>query len=352
MPKDIRDEIAGGHGQDEGQSNTPPSVDEDFVISEGDISDGSLPEEITQAIDPGATDGTGPPTLPFLLTCCRTVSREDESDEEEVVEPAVTSDVNIDLPILGYGENNERIFCFSKIFTNGGVKYFLDEQRREAEQNERKARQMAERLRRNLERQLPRPQPVDALTAWLADPETTSESDSEMSHVSEKHAEMENGGQDDVTLSHPSSRSGERSHLIDQKHFLKGNRDRWEDRIAVNEAEGRRMWKMCEREWKSLGEETGRVMNLHILGNDWLDHDQMSTSSPRLIWDLNDPHMRFRLQDTSTEVDLTNAVATILPPAEKVSSLYVTLFQCGCSEKAHHWSDGMADRCVQRIGVL
>ena len=279
------------------------------------------------------------------------MSREDES-EEEVVEPTVAADVDIDLPILGYGENNERIFCFSKIFTNGGVKYFLDEQRREAEQNERKARQMAERLRRNLERQLPPPQPVDALTAWLADPETTSESDSEMSHVSEKHAEMESSGLDDATLSHPKGTSGEKPHLIDQKHFLKGNRDRWEDRIAVNEEEGRRMWRMCEREWKSLGEATGRVMNLHILENDWLDHDRMSASSPHLIWDLNDPHMRFRLQDASTEVDLSNAAATILPPAEKVRSRHLTLFQCGCLEKTHHWTGGVANGGVQGIGVL
>lgn len=227
--------------------------------------------------------------------------------------------MDIDLPILGYGENGERIFCFSKIFTSGGLKYFFEEQRREDEQKAVKAKQMAERIKRNLERQPPPLQPVDALAAWLADPETASESAA--SHATE-------GGQvcedvmEDVEMQ-PIESKPRKPHLLDQKHFLKGNRVRWEDRIALNAEEGKRVWEACAAEWKSLGSSSGRVMNPHILKDDWLDRvmtsaGQQRPPSPKLIWDLNDPHMRFRMQDSSSTIDFSNAAATVLPPKEKV----------------------------------
>ena len=251
-------------------------------------------------------------------------SEVESDDDMKDAAPVIPGDEELELPILGYGENNERIFCFSKIFSNGGLKYFFEEQRREAEQNERKVKQMAERIKRNLERQPPPLPPVNALEAWLADPETSSESESEQSGTSERFGEGTEVTEDVTSMSVPADVFPEKPHLLDQKHLYRGNRDQWEERIAMNQEEGKRIWEQLQSEWKALGNGNGCHINPHILKDDWLDNVVMSTSqerqsTPKLIWDLNDPHMRFRMQSSATEVDFSNAAATILPPKEKVA---------------------------------
>lgn len=249
----------------------------------------------------------------------RVFAASDDEMEKEPPPVTETDAMEIDLPILGYGENNHEIFCFSKIFTNGGLKYFFDEQRREEEQCERKIKQMTERIKRNLERQPPPLEPIDGLRAWLADPETASEDASDVSHLSEMELNHEDMSHD---ASLELSSEAESKHLVDRKHFLKGNQIQWEDRVATNREEGLKIWKECQMDWKSLGS-MGGVTNPHILRDDWLDQipilgESQRAPSPKLIWDLNDPNMRFRIQETTMNVDFSNAAATILPPKQKV----------------------------------
>lgn len=52
-----------------------------------------------------------------------------------------------DVPLLGYGEHSERIFCFSKIFLGKGVSNFFDEHDEEDVKIRERNRELAEKLR-------------------------------------------------------------------------------------------------------------------------------------------------------------------------------------------------------------
>lgn len=64
--------------------------------------------------------------------------------------------------------------------------------------------------------------------------------------------------------------------------------------------------------------------NPHLLGDEWMkniiwDSDQNS-SPPFVLWDLNDPHMQFQLQEGASMLIAANAAATVLPHAARVST--------------------------------
>lgn len=54
---------------------------------------------------------------------------------------------NQDVPLLGYGEHKERIFCFSKIFSGKGVNNFFDEHDEEDLKIQERNREFAEKLK-------------------------------------------------------------------------------------------------------------------------------------------------------------------------------------------------------------
>lgn len=227
------------------------------------------------------------------------------------------------MPILGYGEDNERIFCFSKIFTGGGLKYFFEEQRQEADRRQRKIKQMAERFKR--QRAMPQPQlePRDEVAAWLAGPKSTDDEASNSSDMYDEDSSSDDSRNEmDIdSNAEQMRRTDSVKHLIDKKHFMKGNLLNWEDRIALNAEDAKREYERMETEWKSLGSLDGQVTNPHILKDDWLNSIPIrkddKAPSPKLIWDLNDPGMRFRVQERARGSDFTHAAATILPPKEK-----------------------------------
>lgn len=65
--------------------------------------------------------------------------------------------------------------------------------------------------------------------------------------------------------------------------------------------------------------------NPHLLEDLWLKNiiwnKQFKASSPPLLWDLNDPHMRFQLQEGANPRIVEHAVATVLPAHTRVSAV-------------------------------
>eukprot|EP00803_Ostreobium_quekettii_P003410 evm.model.scf_125.2 EVM.evm.TU.scf_125.2 scf_125:22519-35862(+) len=271
----------------------------------------------------------------------REAARKDDGEDQETGAPTVVDrDDDHDLPILGIGEHGERIFCFSKIFSGAGLTNFFDEYEEEDRKNVAKAReavvQMREKLAMEAAQTSPR-SPPDPVARWLAD--------SDSSDVEDEASDSDSNGQGDTVSTSESSMSDadtgthegiesdtDASDSSVPKEQLAVLRERWQDDIIhdIDDLDyNAPPWKWGWSLRAVIPEDVDILdlgPNYELESGAWTkdiiwDAADIPKHPPKIILDLNDPHMTFTLREgvdpALADHLVKHSAAVVLPPPVK-----------------------------------
>ncbi|GMH40598.1 hypothetical protein BSKO_08502 [Bryopsis sp. KO-2023] len=312
--------------EDDGTSRMDlPTIDDEVVISESDL-DLDMDMEGAEEDEEGKDGVDGESDM------------EEDTSESEADSPKIEESKppvkGYNLPVLGKGEHQERIFRLSEIFSGKGVKHFFPEYEEEDVKIEDRNQKLLERIKQRRELPEKPPELHDEAKIWTdlqLDEEAVFEypptpvASPGSSLDSRKHGKRKNRirsrNEDDLRATSNDNASESSSGMDDiSSEFLLGNLLRWEDDI-IYDMEDLEKAKSRDKRKQEEGDNDDPLKwtcNPHLMSDDWMKNIMWSSRdrppSPHLLWDLNDPHMRFQLQEGANGKIAQNAAATVIPP--------------------------------------